>query len=82
MAEIPINFRKNAEKNVEKYKGKKEQSVSTEIPLFSQRNIFWEGIGNLRKGYNVVSVEAADAWLTKSGVRVATNEELVKEYNL
>lgn len=51
------------------------------VAIFSPKNISWVGVGKLRSGYNIVSKKYADAWLTRKGIRLATPEEVAKEYN-
>lgn len=63
----------------------KEKKGITEIPknkiaLFSGKNLHWEEVGVLSKGFNVVEKEAADKWLTRRDVRTATPQELAKHY--
>lgn len=52
------------------------------VALYSFRNIFWQEVGRLSKGYNIVSKAKADKWLTMEDVRLATPEELLREYTL
>jgi hypothetical protein len=48
--------------------------------LWSAKNIRWTGVGELSKGYNIVTKEAADKWLKKDGIREATPEEVATYY--
>jgi uncharacterized protein YaiL (DUF2058 family) len=50
------------------------------IALLSERNIRWDGI-SISKGYNIVTKEAADKWLTLPGIRIATPEEIITHYS-
>lgn len=50
------------------------------VALWSGKNIRWTGVGELSKGYNIVTKEAADKWLTKAGIREATPEEVATHY--
>lgn len=51
------------------------------VALFSKSNYHWvENGGSLKKGYNIVDKARADKWLTLSGVRVATPEEVAKAF--
>lgn len=52
------------------------------VAIHTNHNIFWDGIGRINRGYNIVSADAAELWLTKKGVRIATPEEVAKEYGL
>lgn len=53
----------------------KKDSVKT-VALFASRNVSWQGLGKLLKGYNFVSAEAADKWLTLDTVRLVSPEEI------
>lgn len=48
--------------------------------LMSERALFINGVGRLWKGFNVVPKKYEDKWLSHSGVRMATTEEIDKEY--
>jgi hypothetical protein len=50
------------------------------VALFSEKNLHWLGVGNVRPGYNIVTEEAAKLWLTRRGVREATPEEVATYY--
>ena len=65
---------------------KKDESVvedkSNMVAVFSTRNVLWEGVGSISKGYNIFSKSEADKWLTRGHVRLATPEEVAQEYGL
>ena len=50
------------------------------IGLYSIRNIHWTGVGSLNEGYNIVSKEESEKWLTRKSVRLATPEEIASYY--
>jgi hypothetical protein len=50
------------------------------VALFSEKNLHWLGVGNIRPGYNIVTEEASKLWLTRRGVREATPEEVATYY--
>jgi hypothetical protein len=52
------------------------------VALFSTKNVNWENVGKLEKGYNIVKKAEAERWLTRSHVRLATPEELAREYGV
>ena len=58
----------------------KKSDDSTKIALWSNKNIRWSGVGDLIKGYNIVTKEAAEKWLAKDGIREATPEEIATYY--
>jgi hypothetical protein len=57
-------------------KPKKEDTVA----IHSTRNVTWNGVGKVYIGYNIVSKDAAEQWLTRSHCRPATPEEVAKEF--
>lgn len=74
---VPIEEFPNQEiKSVKKESSKK----SKDIALHSTRNLFWNEIGELKTGYNIVSKEASEKWLTHKAVRLATPEEIASYY--
>lgn len=50
------------------------------VAVWSKGNIRWTGVGALSKGYNIVTKEAAEKWLTREGIREATPEEVATYY--
>jgi hypothetical protein len=50
------------------------------IALFSEKNLHWQGVGKITKGYNIVTEEAAKLWLQRRGIREATPEEVATYY--
>jgi hypothetical protein len=52
------------------------------VALFSTKNVNWENVGKLEKGYNIVKKAEAEKWLTRGHVRLATPEELAREYGV
>jgi hypothetical protein len=68
---------------VKKEEPKKEPTVvpTDKVVVFSNRNLHWQEVGQLQRGFNIVKKEAAEKWLTRKGaVRQATPEELAKHY--
>jgi hypothetical protein len=50
------------------------------VALYSNGNIHWEEVGSLSKGYNFVTKLEADKWLTLDSIRLATPDEIAKEF--
>lgn len=71
---LPFVPRKD-EETVQKIENPKEK-----IAIHSDRNIHWNGVGALEKGYNIVTKEASVKWLTHKSVREATPAEVAKHY--
>lgn len=59
---------------------KAEVKINEKVAIFSERNIFWNGVGEVVKGYNIVTKEVSEKWLTHSKVRIATPQEVAKHY--
>jgi|NOAtaT_6_FD_contig_61_3865885_length_689_multi_2_in_0_out_0_1 hypothetical protein len=57
-------------------KAAKEETVA----IHSTKNVSWSGVGKVYRGYNIVSKSAAEKWLTRNHVRMATPEEVAKEF--
>lgn len=64
----------------EEDKTKKVDNPKEKIAIYSDRNIHWNGVGALEKGYNIVTKEASVKWLTHKSVREATPAEVAKHY--
>ena len=65
-----------AMKKVDKKSAAKEETVA----IFSTKNVTWSEVGKVYRGYNIVPKSAADKWLTRSHIRLATPEEVAKEF--
>jgi hypothetical protein len=50
------------------------------VAIYSDRNVSWVGVGKISKGYNIVTPEQAEKWLTRNHVREATPEEVASEF--
>ena len=48
--------------------------------VYSTRNLFWNGVGTLEIGYNIVTGEDAEKWVTHKAVRIASAEEVARYY--
>jgi hypothetical protein len=69
---------KVADKPVAKAKHKEE--AVEKVAIWSPKNSYWEGIGKVKAGYNIVTKEASAKWLTRKGVRLATPQEMATFY--
>ena len=58
----------------------KAETLINKVALYSQRNLHMDNLGALKVGYNIVSKEASEKWLTHRLVRVASPEELAAYY--
>ena len=59
---------------------KVEKTALEKVAIFSERNVFWNGVGEVVKGYNIVTKEVSEKWLTTNKVRIATPQEVAKHY--
>lgn len=50
------------------------------VAIYSEKNMHWTGTGAVQKGYNIVTKEAAEKWLTRKGIRIAEPEEVATFY--
>lgn len=67
----------------------KPRSKSVEVPgrkdkvaIHSSKNVTWSSVGTVYIGYNIVTPEAAEKWLERKHIRMATPEEVAKEFGL
>jgi hypothetical protein len=58
---------------------KKAEKKDT-VAVHSTRNVTWSGVGKVYIGYNIVTQEAADQWIKRDHIRMATPEEIAREY--
>ena len=50
------------------------------VAVYSTKNVNWSGVGQVSKGYNIVTKQAAEKWATRGHIRIATPEEVAGEY--
>lgn len=50
------------------------------VAIHSTRSIYWPEVGRIIKGYNIVSKSTIEKWLTLRGIRIASPEEVAREY--
>ena len=50
------------------------------VAIYSVRNLHWNGVGELTKGYNIVTKKDSEKWLTNKSVRSASPEEVKRAY--
>ena len=59
---------------------KEEDTSKDPVAVYSQKSLFWNGLGELKKGYNIVTKEASEKWTTHKAVRIATPSEVAAYY--
>jgi hypothetical protein len=57
-------------------KKKEEPKAATMVAVYSSRSVSWEGVGSVKRGYNILTPEQADRWLKRVHVRLATPDEI------
>lgn len=70
----------HAEKVFKKVVEEAPAEDTNKVALWSDKNLRWSGLGTLVKGYNIVTKEAAEKWLSRGGIREATPEEVAAHY--
>ena len=63
---------------------KPKEAAVEKVALYSDHNKHTtdKQLGSLKVGYNIVTKEAADWWLTRKGVREATPNEIARHYGI
>jgi hypothetical protein len=72
----PGASRKDPVKQVVEPKTKKET-----VALFSTKNVFWDGVGEVKRGYNFVTPAQAEKWKARNHIRVATPTEIKEAFD-
>lgn len=54
----------------------------TTVAIYSERNVTWQDVGKVSTGYNIVSQKASEKWLTRGYIRLATPEEVAREFGV
>ena len=67
-----------ANKKPKAVEGKEVEKVA----VYSSKNVTWNGVGKVYVGFNIVTKDQADKWLTRSHTRLATPEEVAKEFGV
>jgi hypothetical protein len=58
----------------------KETAKEEKLAVYSTKNVTWSGVGKVYRGYNIVTKQAADKWITRDHARLATPEEVAREF--
>jgi len=61
---------------------KTEKKSEKTVALLSTRNVSWNGVGSVEVGYNIVTPEQAEKWLTRNHITIAAPEDVAKGYGL
>ena len=66
-----------------KMKEKRERPDNEEkVAVFSSRNLFWNGVGELNQGYTILPKEVSEKWLSHKAVRIASPQEVARHYRV
>lgn len=60
---------------------KAQKGNAKKVAVYSSKNLHWSEVGRLLKGYNIVTEDQAEKWLTNKNTRIATPEEVAGAYN-
>jgi len=73
-------------KTADNFKGKIFEKTPNQdelkVAVYSEKNMAWISVGRINKGYNIVTEEASEKWLSRKGVRKATPQEVATHYGL
>lgn len=70
---VPVQKKKKKNKDADK---PKEETVA----IYSTKNVTWNGVGKVYRGYNIVSKSDAKKWLTRNHIREARPEDVAREF--
>lgn len=79
--EIILNFvpKEGSKPKASKTAEEKEQPTD-KVAVFSARNLSWNGVGTLNRGYSILTKEESEKWLTHKAVRTASPKEVATYY--
>jgi len=58
-----------------------EEPKKETVALYSTKNVFWENVGEIKRGYNFVTPAQAEYWVKRTHVRVATPQEIKEAFD-
>ena len=58
----------------------KQEDPKEKIAIYSEKNLHMDNLKPITVGYNIVSKEASEKWLTHRLVRIASPEEVASYY--
>lgn len=74
-------LKKSPKKTKAKDSKPNKQKAET-IAIHSTKNVFWPEVGRVYSGYNIVEKEISEKWLTRDHIRIATPEEVAREFGV
>ena len=52
------------------------------VAIHAHHGVYWPGVGRIIRGYNIIPSAKAELWLSREGIRIATPEEVAREYGV
>jgi hypothetical protein len=56
------------------------ETAVEKVAVYSSKNVFWQEVGRISVGYNILPKTQADQWLTKNYVRLVEPQEILREF--
>jgi hypothetical protein len=69
-------------KKIEKPKPTVKANLKEKVAIHSTKNVTWSSVGTVYVGFNIVTPAVAEKWLERKHIRLATPEEVAKEFGL
>lgn len=76
----PVTSKKTAAKKAAAKKAAAPKIDKNKTAIWALKHMRWNGVGELQRGYNIVTKEVAEKWLERNGVREATPEEVAAHF--
>lgn len=73
---------KKKPKKTKAKESKPNKEKAETIAIHSTKNVFWPEVGRVNSGYNIVEKEVSEKWLTRDHIRIATPEEVAREFGV
>lgn len=58
-----------------------EEITLDKVAIFSNKNLYADGYGKVKVGYNIISNKNLEFWLQQKDIRLATPEEVMGAFN-
>ena len=65
---------------VERKPAPADAPAKKKVVVHSSKNVSLPGVGKVYRGYKIVTPEQAEKWLERNHIRLATDEEVAKEF--
>ncbi len=82
-----VSVTSNEENVIGSASAEKKEAINTKaseskntVAIYSTKNVSWSGVGQVSKGYNIVTKQAAEKWVTRNHIRIATPEEVARNF--